>query len=240
MIAPLTGAPAAVCTETTSGAAKGLLMVALCGVPLVAVMLAGGAAAALVSEKVAEESTPGTVAVAVKGPTVALAVSTAEVATPLAPVVAVLTPPAKVPPGPVTGAVKVTTTPGTGAPVTSVTVTASGAVKAVFTVALCGVPPVATMLAAASVPVPWSMNTVLGFALSLVVSVSVAVTLPVRTGINVTLIAQVCPGATCCPGQLLLAVKFVKSLNTTLSMTRELSPVFPSVMDCGVLEVPTA
>src|SRR5271170_1101167 len=152
-VAPLTGAPAAFVTVATNGAANGPPIVALCGVPLVAVMLAGAAAGVLVSEKVAEESTPATVAVTVNVPTVALAVSIAELATPLAPVVAVLTPPAKVPPGPVVGAVKVTATPATGAPATSVTVTASGAAKAVFTVALCGVPPVAAMFAGASVPV---------------------------------------------------------------------------------------
>jgi hypothetical protein len=76
-------------------------------------------------------------------------VNVAEVATPLALVVAVFTPPAKVPLAPVAGAVNVTTTPFTGFEPPSSTVATSGAAKAVPTGALCGVPLVAAIDAAA-------------------------------------------------------------------------------------------
>jgi hypothetical protein len=66
---------------------------------------------------------------------VLLAVKIAEVATPLALVVAVLTPPANVPLAPVDGAVKVTTTPLVGEPPV-VTVATNGAENAAFTVAV--------------------------------------------------------------------------------------------------------
>jgi hypothetical protein len=65
-----------------------------------------------------------------------LAVNTADVATPLAFVVAVFTPPAKVPLAPAAGGVNVTTTPLTGLFPASVTVAASGAANAVLIVAL--------------------------------------------------------------------------------------------------------
>jgi hypothetical protein len=71
-------------------------------------------------------------------------VNTAEVATPLAFVVAVFTPPAKVPLAPVAGAVNVTTTPLVGDPPV-VTVATSGAANAALTAALCGVPLVAVI-----------------------------------------------------------------------------------------------
>lgn len=77
-----------------------------------------------------------------------MAVKTAEVATPLAFVVAVLTPPAKVPLAPLDGAVKVTVTPLTGFPPLSFTVATSGDANAALIVALCGVPLVAVMEAA--------------------------------------------------------------------------------------------
>src|ERR1019366_5270915 len=70
----------------------------------------------------------------------ALAVNVAEVATPLPLVVAVFTPPAKLPLAPVAGAVKVTVTPATGLPPLSFTVATSGAANAVLMAALCGVP----------------------------------------------------------------------------------------------------
>ena len=72
----------------------------------------------------------------------------AEVATPLALVVAVLTPPANVPLAPLAGALKVTVTPLNGLPPLSFTVAAKGAENAVPIVALCGVPLVAVMEAA--------------------------------------------------------------------------------------------
>jgi hypothetical protein len=77
-------------------------------------------------------------------------VNVAEVATPLALVVAVFTPPAKVPLAPDAGAVNVTTTPLTGFEPLSSTVATSGNANAVPTVALCGVP----LVAAIDAPAP--------------------------------------------------------------------------------------
>jgi len=76
-------------------------------------------------------------------------VNAAEVATPLALVVDVLTPPAKVPLAPLAGGVKVTTTPLTGLFPASVTVATRGAPNAVLIGALCGVPLVAVTFAGA-------------------------------------------------------------------------------------------
>src|SRR5271156_851770 len=73
----------------------------------------------------------------------------AEAAAPFALVVAVLTPPAKVPLGPVVGAVNVTVTPLTGFEPLSSTVATRGAVNAVSMVAFCGVPLVAAIDAGA-------------------------------------------------------------------------------------------
>jgi len=80
---------------------------------------------------------------------VLLAVNVAEVATPLALVVAVFTPPAKVPLAPLVGGVNVTTTPLTGLFPESVTVATSGAPNAVLIGALCPDPLVTTTFAAA-------------------------------------------------------------------------------------------
>jgi hypothetical protein len=73
-------------------------------------------------------------------PAIELAVNTADVATPLAFVVAVFTPPANVPLAPDAGGVKVTTTPLTGLLLASVTVATSGAPNAALMVALCPEP----------------------------------------------------------------------------------------------------
>ncbi|MGA8984481.1 MAG: hypothetical protein WB470_17520, partial [Candidatus Acidiferrales bacterium] len=90
------------------------------------------------------------VAVTVYGPpAVAFAVNTADVATPLAFVVAVFAPPANVPLAPVAGGVNVTTTPLTQAP-PFITVATSGAANAVLTVAVCGVPLVAAIVSGAA------------------------------------------------------------------------------------------
>ena len=79
-----------------------------------------------------------------------LAVKIAEVATPLAFVTAVFTPPANVPLAPVcAGAVNVTVTPESGLLLASFTVACSAVANAVPIVALCGVPPVAVIVAAA-------------------------------------------------------------------------------------------
>src|SRR5260370_37213178 len=86
-------------------------MVALWGVPAVAVILAG-APARLVSEKLAGVETPATDAVTLYGPpAVPLAVKVAAIATPCALVVAVFTPPANVPLAPLVGAVNATARP---------------------------------------------------------------------------------------------------------------------------------
>lgn len=82
-----------------------------------------------------------------------LAVKTGAVATPLAFVVAVLTPPAKVPLGPFPGAAKVTVTALTGLLAASRTVTCNPVANAVLIVAFCGVPAVAVTLAGGPVTV---------------------------------------------------------------------------------------
>jgi hypothetical protein len=100
-----------------------------------------------VSEKFAEVA-PVALATTLYGPPATLLeVNTAEVATPLAFVVAVLAPPAKVPLAPLAGGVKVTTTPLTGLFPESVTVATSGAVNAVLITALCPEPLVTATLA---------------------------------------------------------------------------------------------
>src|SRR5437667_317470 len=144
-----TGLPPASFTVATSGAANAVLIVALCGVPLVAVMLAA-APAVFVSEKFAGVATPATLAVTVYGPTATLlAVNVADVATPLPLVVAVFTPPSNLPLPPAPGAPLFPYTPLFRSPPASFTVATSGAANAVLIVALCGVPLVAVMLAAA-------------------------------------------------------------------------------------------
>src|SRR5260221_8529655 len=146
-VTPFTGLLDASLTVACSCVANAVLMVALWGVPAVAMILAG-ALARLVSEKFAGVETPVTEAVTLYGPpTVPLAVKTAAVATPCALVTAVLTPPANVPLAPLVGAVKVTVTPFTGLLEESFTVACSCVANAVLIVALWGVPAVALMLA---------------------------------------------------------------------------------------------
>jgi len=84
---------------------------------------------------------------------VLLAVNAAAVATPLAFVVAVFTPPAKVPLAPLPGAAKVTVTPFTGLLLASRTVACSAVAKAVLIAALWGVPAVAVIVAGGPVTV---------------------------------------------------------------------------------------
>jgi len=81
---------------------------------------------------------------------VPFAVKVGAVATPLPLVVAVavVEPPVNVPLAPLDGAANVTVTPLTGLLLAFFTVAASAVPKPVFTAALCGVPPVAVMLAA--------------------------------------------------------------------------------------------
>jgi hypothetical protein len=132
---PLTGLFPASVTVATKTAPKAVLIAALCPEPLVTATLAG-AAARLVSEKFADVA-PVALATTLYGPpAVAFAVKTGEFAIPLAFVVAVLTPPAKVPLAPLVGAVNVTRTPLTGLFPASVTVATKGAANAVLTAAL--------------------------------------------------------------------------------------------------------
>jgi len=79
---------------------------------------------------------------------VELAVKAADVATPLAFVVAVFTPLANVPLAPLPGAVNVTTTPLTGLFPASVTVATNGAANVVLIAALCPEPLVTVTFAA--------------------------------------------------------------------------------------------
>jgi hypothetical protein len=146
-VTPLTGFDPLSRTVTTSGNAKAELTATLCAEPLVAVTEAAEAAL-FVRLNVAGVATPATVALTVYVPAVPFAVNTAEVATPFAFVVAVLTPLANVPLAPVLGAVKVTVTPLTGLDELSFTVTANGAENAPLIATLCEAPLVAVMDAA--------------------------------------------------------------------------------------------
>ena len=113
-------------------------------------MFGGGGGAGFVNEKFADVA-PVALATTLYGPpAVALAVNVADVATPLAFVVAVFSPPAKVPLAPLVGAVNVTTTPLTGLFPASVTVATKGAPKAVLIAALCPDPLVTTTFAGAA------------------------------------------------------------------------------------------
>ena len=63
-VTPLTGVPLALVTVTTKGAGKGVLIAALCGVPLVAVILADDPGV-FVNEKLAAPVIPTALAVTV-------------------------------------------------------------------------------------------------------------------------------------------------------------------------------
>src|SRR5258708_5665047 len=144
-VTPFTGLLDASLTVACSCVANAVLMVALWGVPAVAVML-DGVPAALATAKFAGEATPQTAAEPVEGPaTRPRSATNHEDAKPCALVTAVLTPPANVALAPLVGAVKVTVTPLTGPLKESFTVACSCVANAVLTVALCGVPAVALM-----------------------------------------------------------------------------------------------
>jgi hypothetical protein len=147
---PLTGLFPESVTVATNGAANAALIVALCGVPLVAVTFAA-APAVFVREKFADVAPVALTTTLYGPPAVEFAVKVAEVAIPLALVVAVFTPPPNVPLAPLAGAVKVTNTPLTGLFPASVTVATKGAANAVLIVAFCGVPLVAATFAAGPV-----------------------------------------------------------------------------------------
>src|ERR1051326_3782377 len=92
--------------------------------------------------------------------------------------VAVVDPPANVPLAPLAGAVKVTDTPLRRLLLASLTVAASAVPKLAFCAALCGVPAVAVMIAAAE-PVPDPVPTRLAV-WGLLPAVSVTVKVPLR------------------------------------------------------------
>jgi|ERR1051326_276631 hypothetical protein len=125
--------------------AKEVFTVADWGVPPVAAIEAGGPALFVIAK-------PGLVLRALAVPfTVYLpdfvfALNTWDVAMPLELVTAVF-PQAKVPLAPLVGGLKVTSTPDTGLEEASSTVATRGLAKFLLTVALCGVPPVAVMVA---------------------------------------------------------------------------------------------
>lgn len=112
-------------TVTCSCMAKGVLMVALCGVPALGAMFAGGLPK-FVREKFAEVAMPEADAITVYGPPAKLlAVKTGAIATPDVFVDAAFVPAANVPLGPLVGAENVTKTPLTGLPKESFIVTCS-------------------------------------------------------------------------------------------------------------------
>ena len=104
------------------------------------------------SVNVAGVSVP-VVALTLKRPEIVFAVKSVEVATPVAPVTAVVVavPLANVPEAPAVGALKVTVTPATGLPSRFVTIADRVEVKAIATVADCGEPAETAMLAAGGV-----------------------------------------------------------------------------------------
>jgi len=139
-VVPLTRFPSTSFTVAVRLAPKALLIVALCGVPEVAAMVAG-APALLVREKEAFVDTPVTEAVTLYAPATVLAVNAAAVATPLELVVAVTVVPLFVPPvnaplAPLPGEVKVTVAPLTRFPLASFTVAARFVANAAPIVAL--------------------------------------------------------------------------------------------------------
>ena len=169
-----------------------------------------------------------------------LAVKVLAVASPEALVVAVFTPPAKAPLGPVAGAVKVTTTPGTGLPEVSFTVACRAVPKAVLMVALCGEPAVTVMVG--SIPVPERL-TDCGLSLALSLKESVAVRPALAAGVKVTLMAQVLPGATVTPMQvstLLPKSPAFAPISPTLVIARLAVPLLVTVSVCAALVAPTS
>jgi hypothetical protein len=137
----LTRLPLASFTVAWSAVAKAVPVVALCGVPPVAAMLAGGPGL-LVKLKLAGAATPVTLAATVYPPAMALAVNAGAVATPLLLVGAVaVSEVPNLPLAPLLGAVKITFTAFSGLPLASVTVAWRAVANAVFMPVFCGVPP---------------------------------------------------------------------------------------------------
>jgi len=120
--APLTGVPMAFLTTAVKCSPNAVLIAAVCDVPAVAVMV--GTIAVLLSEKVAGNGTPDTVAVTTYGPGVEFAVKKGASATPFIFVITMFEP-VKAPPAPAVGGENVTVTPLTGRLVASLTVAAN-------------------------------------------------------------------------------------------------------------------
>ena len=139
-VTPLSRFPLASFTVACRVVPNGVETTADCGVPPVAVRVAGGPVV-LVRENVVE--TPCAPAVMEYDPGNALAVAVT-LAMPWELVTAV--PAERVALAPVAGAVNVMLTPLCGVPVLSLKSTWSAAAKGVATVVLCGVPPVAAIL----------------------------------------------------------------------------------------------
>jgi hypothetical protein len=132
-------------TVACSVVVNAVLIVALCGVPAVAAMVAASPGM-FVRLKLAGVVTPVALAVTVYAPVTKLAVKAGAMAIPVLLVVAVFTPLANVPLAPLLGAVKVTVAPTIGLLLASFSVACSGVANAELIIALCGVPPVAVML----------------------------------------------------------------------------------------------
>jgi hypothetical protein len=154
---PLTGFKLLSRTVAAKGAANVVLIAALCGVPLVAVIAAGGPGE-FVRLKVTGIDAPATTAITGSGPDLSLAVNGAEVATPLPLVVAMVAlvfVSANVPLGTIAGggagAVNTTIALLTGFWPLSTTMTDKGAANAELIIALCEVPLVAVIVAGAPV-----------------------------------------------------------------------------------------
>jgi hypothetical protein len=145
---PLSGLWPTSVTSATSETPNAVLTVALWPDPLLTNTVAA-APGVFVNAKFAEAA-PALATTLYGPPAVAFAVNVAEVATPLAFVVAVFTPLANVPLAPLAGGVKATTTPLTGLLLASVTVATKGAPKAVLIVVLCPDPPVTVTFAGAA------------------------------------------------------------------------------------------
>jgi hypothetical protein len=112
------------------------------------------------------------------------ALNTADVATPLAFVVAVFTPPANVPLGPFcAGAVNVTTIPGNGFPALSFTVAFKVDAKETPVIVPCGVPPVAVIEFTEGAALTRMLSDFVAFSVLASVTFTVNVLVPVPVGV---------------------------------------------------------
>jgi hypothetical protein len=134
---PLTGLPNPSATTAANFVGNVVLTVVVCGVVPAAGVIDPGAPTRFASEKLAPVVTPGAVAVTAKAPAAMFAVNATDVAMPEPLVIAVFTPPAKIPLAPLAGARNVTVTPLTGLPTESCTSAAKGNGNVVPTPVLC-------------------------------------------------------------------------------------------------------